>query len=73
MTDADTFEPGEYELPFEFMVEPIAGTKLVETYHGVYVNVQYTITATLKRTGMFVRNIVATAPMVVHTPVSAAC
>lgn len=35
------------ELPFEFRLEPLAGQQLQETYHGIYVNVQYLITADL--------------------------
>ena len=68
--DADVFEPGEYELPFEFPIEPIPGETLAETYHGVYVNVQYTVSVELKRSGMFVRSLAAQCPLVVHTPVS---
>ena len=29
------------ELPFEFVLEPMAGEKVLETYHGVYVTVMY--------------------------------
>ena len=32
---------GRTELPFAFVVEPIEGQELIETYHGVYVNVEY--------------------------------
>lgn len=38
---------GVTELPFEFRLEPLAGQQLQETYHGIYVNVQYLITADL--------------------------
>lgn len=38
---------GVTELPFEFKLEPLAGQQLQETYHGIYVNVQYLLTADL--------------------------
>jgi len=34
---------GVTELPFEFKLEPISGQILYETYHGVYVNIQYSL------------------------------
>lgn len=36
---------GTTELPFEFRLDPLVEKQLYETYHGVYVNVQYTIQA----------------------------
>ena len=38
---------GVTELPFEFRLEPLSGQQLQETYHGIYVNVQYLITVDL--------------------------
>lgn len=32
---------GITELPFEFPLTPLPGQQLYETYHGVYVNIQY--------------------------------
>ncbi len=40
---------GTTELPFEFVLQPDAAAKLYETYHGVYVNVHYTIDVEMKR------------------------
>jgi hypothetical protein len=40
---------GTTELPFEFLLQPDAAAKLCETYHGVYVNVHYTIDVEMKR------------------------
>lgn len=71
MLSADTFEPGKFEIPFEFVVEPIAGEELVESYHGVYVNVVFTVSAELKRSGMFARPLHASVEFYVHTPVRA--
>jgi hypothetical protein len=70
MLGADTFDAGVFEIPFEFIIEPIPGEKLVESYHGVYVNVQYTVSVELKRSGMFARPLTADVELLVHTPVS---
>mmetsp|Transcript_16814 Transcript_16814/g.25116 ORF Transcript_16814/g.25116 Transcript_16814/m.25116 type:complete len:303 (-) Transcript_16814:36-944(-) len=41
---------GVTELPFEFELKPVKGQKnLFETYHGVFVNIQYTLIAELKK------------------------
>jgi len=40
---------GTTEIPFEFKLEPLAGQKLYETYHGVFVNIQYQLRATCVR------------------------
>jgi len=40
---------GETELPFEFELKPRKNMKLFETYHGVYINVQYIITVEMVR------------------------
>lgn len=69
MLGADAFDAGEFEIPFEFIIEPIAGERLVESYHGVYVNVQYTVSVELKRSGMFARPLTADVELLVHTPV----
>ncbi len=45
--------PGGVQVPFEFVLEPLAGRALAETYHGVYVAVRYTVSATLGKTGGF--------------------
>ncbi|XP_076457678.1 vacuolar protein sorting-associated protein 26C-like [Babylonia areolata] len=40
---------GKTEIPFEVPLKPKAGKTLYETYHGVFVNIQYTIRAEMKR------------------------
>eukprot|EP01102_Stenamoeba_stenopodia_P017717 TRINITY_DN6394_c1_g1_i2.p1 TRINITY_DN6394_c1_g1~~TRINITY_DN6394_c1_g1_i2.p1 ORF type:complete len:298 (-),score=58.20 TRINITY_DN6394_c1_g1_i2:79-972(-) len=40
---------GGIEIPFEFKLEPIAGQTLYETYHGVFVNIQYWIQCDMLR------------------------
>jgi hypothetical protein len=46
----DKVPNGTTELPFEFPLMADKGAKLYETYHGVYVNLQYTIEVEMKRT-----------------------
>lgn len=43
------FAAGVTEIPFEFVLRPSPGEELFDTYHGVYVNVQYMITANMQR------------------------
>eukprot|EP00002_Diphylleia_rotans_P000391 TRINITY_DN1020_c0_g1_i1.p1 TRINITY_DN1020_c0_g1~~TRINITY_DN1020_c0_g1_i1.p1 ORF type:complete len:308 (+),score=72.50 TRINITY_DN1020_c0_g1_i1:45-968(+) len=40
---------GVTELPFEFSLKPIEGVSLYETYHGVFVNIQYVLTVDMQR------------------------
>eukprot|EP01129_Flabellula_baltica_P009817 TRINITY_DN4081_c0_g1_i1.p1 TRINITY_DN4081_c0_g1~~TRINITY_DN4081_c0_g1_i1.p1 ORF type:complete len:293 (-),score=60.18 TRINITY_DN4081_c0_g1_i1:19-897(-) len=47
---------GSVEYPFEFILQPLSGQELFETYHGVYVNVEYTLQADLKA-GFFGKNL----------------
>ncbi|KAJ1521223.1 hypothetical protein ONE63_002909 [Megalurothrips usitatus] len=40
---------GTTDIPFEFPLKPRSGRALYETYHGVFVNIQYLVKAELKR------------------------
>lgn len=40
---------GVSELPFEFRLEPALGQQLFETYHGVFVNITYTLRCDVRR------------------------
>ena len=40
---------GTTELPFELSLKPKDGLKLYETYHGVFVNIQYTLKVDMQR------------------------
>eukprot|EP00164_Ancoracysta_twista_P016024 GFYU01026717.1.p1 GENE.GFYU01026717.1~~GFYU01026717.1.p1 ORF type:complete len:299 (-),score=51.96 GFYU01026717.1:217-1113(-) len=40
---------GTTELPFEFKLVGIEGQNLVETYHGVFINIQYMLTCDIQR------------------------
>uniref|UniRef100_H3CQC5 Vacuolar protein sorting-associated protein 26C n=1 Tax=Tetraodon nigroviridis TaxID=99883 RepID=H3CQC5_TETNG len=41
--------PGKTEIPFEFPLNTKSNKVLYETYHGVFVNIQYTLRCDLKR------------------------
>lgn len=59
--------PAGVPLPFEFPVEAIAGRKLTETYHGVYVSVKYAVEAELVRGG-FSKSLKAEVDFIVEVP-----
>jgi len=40
---------GDREVPFEFLLKPLEGQELYETYHGVYVNITYSLKAEVIR------------------------
>jgi len=50
--DSDTAAAGTTQIPFEFILKPLSGAQLYDTYHGVYVNIRYTASAEMAR-GMF--------------------
>jgi hypothetical protein len=58
---------GLTEFAFEFPLAPVKGERLHETYHGVFVNVQYTITADIKR-GMLSKSLKRTLEFIVEAP-----
>ena len=43
------FPNGATEIPFEMPLRPKASKKLYESYHGVFVNVMYSLKADMKR------------------------
>merc|ERR1719189_2571550 len=53
---AGKFGKGEHKIPFEFPLKALPGLKLCETYHGVYISVQYLITVEMTRS-MLAKNI----------------
>eukprot|EP00761_Pharyngomonas_kirbyi_P008351 gb/GECH01008362.1/.p1 GENE.gb/GECH01008362.1/~~gb/GECH01008362.1/.p1 ORF type:complete len:303 (+),score=45.36 gb/GECH01008362.1/:1-909(+) len=58
---------GETEIPFEFPLKATGSNPLYETYHGVFINVGYTINVDMKRS-MFARDLHHTTEFFVHTP-----
>lgn len=58
---------GTTELPFEFVLQPSSGHKLFESYHGVYVNIQYGIEVEVAR-GFLSRDMNAKTEFLVQIP-----
>jgi len=58
---------GVTELPFEFPLEPLEGV-LYETYHGVFVNIQYGISVEIARS-LLAKNLQKTVEFIVELPV----
>lgn len=56
---------GSHELDFEFEVKASEGEKLLESYHGVYINVQYVITVETRR-GMLAKNLKRSVEFIVE-------
>jgi hypothetical protein len=59
---------GPSELPFEFALQPLANEELYDTYHGVFVSIEYTITVDIVR-GMLARNIQKSTEFIVEVTV----
>jgi len=65
------FEDGETEIPFEFKLEPLTGQTLYETYHGVFVNIQYLLKVDMARP-LLAKNIQKTLEFIVEVQNSSA-
>lgn len=59
---------GITEYPFEFPLKPVKDSAIYDTYHGVYVNVQYMITVDMSR-GMMSKNLKKTKEFLVEVEV----
>jgi hypothetical protein len=60
---------GVTEFPFEFVLKPQEGAELFDSYHGVYVNINYMITADMAR-GLMAKNIKKQREFIVQLPKS---
>mmetsp|Transcript_15446 Transcript_15446/g.22710 ORF Transcript_15446/g.22710 Transcript_15446/m.22710 type:complete len:310 (-) Transcript_15446:203-1132(-) len=58
---------GVTEIPFEFVLEGLGGQMLHETYHGVYIQVLYTLEVKCRR-GLISRDLSKSLEIVVETP-----
>jgi len=58
---------GVSEIPFEFKLAPSMGQQLYETYHGVFVNISYTIKCDMKR-GMLSKDLSRSLEFMVEIP-----
>jgi len=57
----------QVEVPFEIPISAVRGERLFETYHGVFVNVQYMLSVELKR-GMLSKSLKRQLEFVVEAP-----
>jgi hypothetical protein len=55
------------EFEFEIPLQPAAGEKLVESYHGVFVNLQYVISVEVRR-GMLAKNLKRSIEFILEAP-----
>jgi len=64
---AGSFADGITEIPFEFVVQGSQGQALLESYHGVYISVIYTITVTCDR-GMMKKSLNKEIEFIIEVP-----
>jgi hypothetical protein len=64
---AGKFADGVFELPFEFNLKAIEGQTLVESYHGVYISIIYTLSVTCER-GMMKKALRKDLEFIVEVP-----
>lgn len=55
---------GVTEIPFEFPLDKKEGTQFFETYHGILVNVRYTLTCEIPR-GIFSKSLKKTVEIII--------
>jgi len=65
-----TLPSGTTQIPFEFILRPLPDKHLYDTYHGVYVNVQYLITVDMAR-GMMAKNMKKSKEFIVEVEADA--
>jgi len=62
--------PPDVPLPFEFILAPLPGRSLTDTYKGVYVSVRFSVSATLLCTGFFAKALERDTEFCVECPSS---
>ncbi|XP_014697067.1 vacuolar protein sorting-associated protein 26C isoform X1 [Equus asinus] len=66
MVKPGKFPPGKTEIPFEFPLHVKGNKVLYETYHGVFVNIQYTLRCDMKRS-LLAKDLTKTCEFIVHS------
>lgn len=64
---AGKFADGVTEIPFEFVVTPVSGQTLLESYHGVYISVIYNIQVNCER-GMMKKSLHRDLEFIIEIP-----
>ncbi|KAJ3452242.1 vacuolar protein sorting-associated protein 26c [Anaeramoeba flamelloides] len=58
---------GETEIPFEFVLQPLSENKLIETYHGANILINYILSAVILR-GRFYQDITESTELIAKIP-----
>ncbi|XP_008273098.2 vacuolar protein sorting-associated protein 26C isoform X1 [Oryctolagus cuniculus] len=66
MVKPGKFPSGKTEIPFEFPLHVKGGKVLYETYHGVFVNIQYTLRCDMRRS-LLAKDLTKTCEFIVHS------
>ena len=69
VAEAGRLDMGVTSFPFSFPLSGLNGKMLLETYHGAYINVNYTLTVTIER-GRMKRNLEKTVEFIVEVPMT---
>ncbi|XP_011809395.1 PREDICTED: Down syndrome critical region protein 3 isoform X4 [Colobus angolensis palliatus] len=66
MVKPGKFPSGKTEIPFEFPLHAKGNKVLYETYHGVFVNIQYTLRCDMRRS-LLAKDLTKTCEFIVHS------
>ncbi|GAB5576264.1 vacuolar protein sorting-associated protein 26C isoform X2 [Prionailurus iriomotensis] len=66
MVKPGKFPSGKTEIPFEFPLHVKGNKVLYETYHGVFVNIQYTLRCDMRRS-LLAKDVTKTCEFIVHS------
>ncbi|ELK08511.1 Down syndrome critical region protein 3 [Pteropus alecto] len=66
MVKPGKFPSGKTEIPFEFPLQGKGSKVLYETYHGVFVSIQYTLRCDMKRS-LLAKDLTKTCEFIVHS------
>ncbi|XP_012586357.1 PREDICTED: Down syndrome critical region protein 3 [Condylura cristata] len=66
MVKPGKFPSGKTEIPFEFPLHVKGNKVLYETYHGVFVNIQYTVRCDVRRS-LLAKDLTKTCEFIVHS------
>ncbi|KAM8906699.1 vacuolar protein sorting-associated protein 26C isoform 2-T2 [Lycaon pictus] len=66
MVKPGKFPSGKTEIPFEFPLHVKGNKVLYETYHGVFVNIQYTLRCDMRRS-LLAKDLTKTCEFIVHS------
>ncbi|ETE73444.1 Down syndrome critical region protein 3 [Ophiophagus hannah] len=67
MVKSGKLPSGKTEIPFEFPLQVKGSKILYETYHGVFVNIQYTLRCDMRRS-LLAKDLTKSCEFIVHSP-----